>query len=80
MKHLIIFVNVNIGWRTAVLTLKFRSNSTEPEQMLNKKYRMFTGEHKYMMENRILVIKWDKFEDVSIFDFDEIRERFTHQV
>ena len=29
-----------------------------------------------MMENEVLVLKWDKSEDNVIFDFTEIRERF----
>ena len=28
------------------------------------------------MENKILGIKWDKFKDVFIFNFNEIREKF----
>ena len=44
--------------------------------MVNKKYRMLTEEHKCLIENKILGIKWDKFEDVFIFNFNEIREKF----
>ena len=37
---------------------------------------MLTEEHKCLIENKILGIKWDKFEDVFIFNFNEIREKF----
>ena len=55
---------------------KFSSNSAELEQMVNKKYGTLTEEHKCLIENKILGLKWDKFEDNFIFDFKEIRERF----
>ena len=55
---------------------KFRSNSTELEQMVNKNYGMLTEGHKCLIENKILGLRWDKFEDNFIFDFNEIRERF----
>ena len=32
---------------------KFRSNSVELEQMVNKNYRMLTEEHKCLIENKI---------------------------
>ena len=69
----VIFVNIKTSWRKAVLT---RSNSTELEQMVNKNYGMLTDEHKCLIENKILGLRWDKFEDNFIFDFNEIRERF----
>ena len=69
----VIFVNIKTGWRKAIST---RSNSTELEQMVNKNYGMLTDEHKCLIENKILGLRWDKFEDNFIFDFNEIRERF----
>ena len=48
---IIIFVNVRIGWRKVVL--KYRFDTTGLEQMVNKKYRMLTEEHKCLMENKI---------------------------
>ena len=40
-----------------------------------KKYVILTEEDKCLVENKILGIKRDKFEDNFIFDFNEIRER-----
>ena len=37
---------------------------------------MFTEEYNFLSENKILALKWDKFEDNFIFDFNKIRERF----
>ena len=36
---------------------------------------MLTEEHNCLIENRILGLKWDKFEDNFVFDFTEIREK-----
>ena len=44
--------------------------------MVNKNYGMFTEEHNFLLENKILALKWDKFEDNFVFDFNKIRERF----
>ena len=55
---------------------KFRSNSVELEQIVNKNYGMLTEEHKCLIENKILGSRWDKFEGNFIFDFHEIGERF----
>ena len=40
-----------------------------------KKYVKLTEEYKCLVENKILGMKRDKFEDNFIFDFNEIRER-----
>ena len=53
---------------------KYRSNSAELEQMVNKNYGMLTEEHNCLIENKILGLKWDKFEDNFVIDFTEIRE------
>ena len=53
---------------------KFRSNSAELEQMVNKNYGMLTEKHNCLIVNKILGLKWDKFEDNFVFDFTEIRE------
>ena len=37
---------------------------------------MLTEENKCLVENKILSLRWDKFEDNFIFDFNETRERF----
>ena len=37
---------------------------------------MLTEEHKCLIENKILGLRWDKLEYNFIFDFNEIRERF----
>ena len=37
---------------------------------------MLTEKHKCLIENKILGLRLDKFEDKSISDFNEIRERF----
>ena len=55
---------------------KFRSNSAELEQMVNKNYGMLTEKHNCLIVNKILGLKWDKFEDNFVFDFTEIREKF----
>ena len=55
---------------------KFRSNSPELEQMVNKNYGMLTEVHDCLIENKILGLKWDKFEDNFVFDFTGIREKF----
>ena len=55
---------------------KFTSNSAELKQMVNKNYGMLTEKHKCLIENKILGLRLDKFEDKSISDFNEIRERF----
>ena len=55
---------------------KFTSNSAELEKMVNKNYGMLTEEHNCLLENKILGLKWDKFEDSFAFDFTEIREKF----
>ena len=44
--------------------------------MVNKNYGMLTEEHKCLIENKILGLRWDKFEYNFIFDFNEICERF----
>ena len=44
--------------------------------MVNKNYGMLTEEHNCLLENKILGLKWDKFEDSFAFDFTEIREKF----
>ena len=38
---------------------------------------MLTEENKCLVENKILSLRWDKFEDNFIFDFNEIRERVS---
>ena len=43
---------------------KYLSNSTSLNKWLTKKYRILTEEHNGQMENKILGIKWDNFEDV----------------
>ena len=45
--------------------------------MVNKNYGMLTEEHNCLIENKILGLKWDKFEDSFVFDFNEIREKFN---
>ena len=55
---------------------KFRSNSAELQQMVNKNYAMLIEERNCLLVNKILGFKWDKFKDNFVFDFNEIRERF----
>ena len=55
---------------------KFRSNSAELEQMVNKNYGMLTEEHNCLIKNKILGLQWDKLEDDFVFDFTEIPEKF----
>ena len=55
---------------------KYQSNSTSLNKWLTKKYRILTEEHNGQIENKILGIKWDKFEDSFFFFFNEIRGRF----
>ena len=44
--------------------------------MVNKNYGMLTEEHNCLIVNKILLLKWDRFEDNFVFDFIEIREKF----
>ena len=44
--------------------------------MVNKNYGILTEGHKCLIENKILGLRWDKFEDNFIFDFNEIHVRF----
>ena len=44
--------------------------------MVSKNYGMLIEEHKCLIGNKILGLKWDTFEDNFILDFNEIRERF----
>ena len=37
---------------------------------------MPTEEYKFLMENKVLRLKWEKFEDNVIFYFNETRKRF----
>ena len=37
---------------------------------------MPTEEYKFLMENNVLGLKWEKFEDNAIFYFNETRKRF----
>ena len=49
----------------------FRSNSADLEQMVNRNYGMLTEEHNCLTKNKILGLKWDKFQDNFAFDFNE---------
>ena len=49
----------------------FRSNSVDLEQWANRNYGMLTEEHNCLIKNKILGLKWDKFEDNFAFDFNE---------
>ena len=55
---------------------KFRSNSAELQQRVNKNYAMLIEERNCLLVNKILRFKWNKFKDNFVFDFNEIRERF----
>ena len=44
--------------------------------MVNKNYGMLTEEHNCLIVNKILLLKWDRFEDNFVFDFIEIHEKF----
>ena len=55
---------------------KFSSNSAELEQMVHRNYGMLTEKHKCLTENKILGLRWDRFENNFISDFNEVRERF----
>ena len=55
---------------------KFRSNSAALEQMVNKNYGMLTEEHNCLIENKILGLKWDKFEDNFLFNLTEVCKKF----
>ena len=75
MKHLIFFCKCKDRLEVGSFNLrKFRSNSAALEQMVNKNYGMLTEEHNCLIENKILGLKWDKFEDNFVIDFTEIRE------
>ena len=42
----------------------------------NVNYGMLTEEHNCLIENKILGLKWDKFEDNFAFDLTEVRQKF----
>ena len=44
--------------------------------MVNENYGMLTEEHNCLIENKILGLKWDKFEDNFAFDLTEVRQKF----
>ena len=52
---------------------KFSSNSAELEQMVHRNYGMLTEKHKCLTENKILGLRWDRFENNFISDFNEVR-------
>ena len=37
---------------------------------------MLTEEHNCLIENKILGLKWDKFEDNFVFDLTEVPKKF----
>ena len=42
----------------------------------NVNYGMLTEEHNCLIENKILGLRWDKFEDNFAFDLTEVRQKF----
>ena len=42
----------------------------------NVNYGMLTEEHNCFIENKILGLRWDKFEDNFAFDLTEVRQKF----